>query len=318
VSKRLRRIQRRYRDTALEQLNLDDTWSQWLPIPTETAESSKNLFHLFDVDRFLSIYNRPVRRRQMTHEPGATFPDTGVIRNTVDGSIYLIGADRTDTDGSLAVETLTTLHQVDTVCTIRRRQLADTATEDYPGWLEYVALGDYYFDTELRTVTEESDQASEFVGKYFTFTGFSGLRTNDVIYFPDGLSYIVELPYKDSGFWMARIARLKDTRKDIKIVKIEAVGTTSSTGWNPYDPDGTSGSTAPEEFNVTAWVGSSMSEPMTEMVSTNELRVFIDDFAIGFPPTNSYKLLIDDVEWQITEVKYNYTFDQYRLTCQRV
>lgn len=318
MSKRLRRIQRSYRDTVLEQYNSDGTWTKWLPHPELPPSSSKNLFHLFDVDRFLSIYNRPVRRRQISHEPGAHFPDSMLIRNPGDGSVYLIGADRTDTDGNITVETLTTLHQVGQVCTVKRRQLSESASETDPGWLEYVTVGEFYFDAELRTVSEESDLASEFVGKYFTFTHFSGLEPNDVIYFPDGQSYIVEMPYQDAGFWSARVARMKDAREDIVISKVEATGTTSTTGWNPYDPDGSSGSEGQNDFDVTAWVGRSMSEPGTEHVSVNQLKIFIDKFAIGFEPTTSHTIKVGEEDWKVREVKYNHTFEQYKLSCERV
>jgi len=317
MSKRLRKIQRGFRDTPVEQLNPDGTWTRWLPIPTEPSNSKSNLIHLFDVDRFLSIYNKPVRRRQMGHEPGAYFPETLVLRNPADSSIYVIGAERTDTVGGLTVETLTTLHQVGKTYEVHRRVLSETATPSDPGWLELELVGEFYFDSELRTVTEESAHAGEFVGKFFTFTNCSVLEPNDVISSENSPSFIVEAPYKDAGFYSARIAQLKDTREDIQIVK-EAAIPSGSGGWNPHDPDGTSSTELPEEYNITAWVGASMTEPVTDTIASNELKVFVDEYAIGFEPTISCTIKARGVDWKVGKVSYNYQFEQYRLDCSRV
>lgn len=317
MSRRLKRIQRKFRDTTLEQLNPDGSWTQWLPFPDKPVDAKDNLVHIFDVDRFLSIYNRPVRRRQISHEPGAFMPPSGLLRNPHDGSTYIVGADRTDTDANLTIETLTTLHKVDSICTVTRRQLSDAATPEDPGWLEVVTVGQFYFDSELRTVTEESEQAGEFVGKYFSFTNCETLKPNDVVTFPNGDSFIVEMPYKDAGFNSARMANMKDPRLDITITQSS---TTSGTAepFNPYDYQntGTSEPAAPE--NITAWIGTSMAEPSTESVSLNSLKVFIDEEAIGFEPSASCTLNVAGQEWSVLEVKYNFTFEQYRLDCQKV
>jgi len=317
MSKRLKRIQRKYRDSVMEQLDPGGAWSAWLPVSAEPATSRKNKFHLFDVDRFLSIYNRPVRRRQISHEPGAIFPSTGVVRNPADGAVYILGADRTDTDGSLTIETLTTLHEVGQTGTVTRRQLSATATPEDPGWLDQVQVGEFYFDSELRTVTEESEQAGEFVGKYFTFTNCSDLQPNDVLTIGQD-SYIVEAPYKDAGFNSARVAKLKDCRQDVVINKQQSTAGVTSSKYDPHNPTASSTSTDPEPFNVTAWIGSSMSEPATAMTAADELRVFIDKTAIGFRPTASHSVVVDGVEWSVEDVKYSHQFEQYRLDCRRV
>ena len=39
------------------------------------------------VDRFQSIYNKPLRRRTFFHAPEAVFPDSFTIRNEITGAV---------------------------------------------------------------------------------------------------------------------------------------------------------------------------------------------------------------------------------------
>lgn len=320
MSSRLKRIQKKFRKTTLEELTALGAWQQWLPVPASTADSSDNLVHMFDVDRFLSIYNRPVRRRQVSHAPSPVMPEVGVVRNPVDGQIYIVGSERNDTNGSEAIEGLTTLHLIDDTsfsCEVFRRVRDVGGTDADPGHYIEQSLGTFYFDVELRSVSDERDAEAVYTTNYFAFTSCRTLQKNDRIQFPDGRSMMVESPYTDAGFYAARLSDIPDTRKDVVITVAIKTDPDQGSGFNPYaGTDGTT-DTTPASYNVTAWVGYYLSEQIMGNLAFDDLPVFIDYENIGFEPKTGDLIVIDGVTHSVSRVRSNDKVKQYQCICGR-
>lgn len=320
MSSRLRKIQKRFRNSTLEELTALGAWQQWLPVPTSPADSTDNLVHIFDVDRFLSIYNRPVRRRQVSHASSPVMPEVGVVRNPVDGRVYIVGSERNDTNGVEAVEGLTTLHLIDGTsftCEVFRRVRDVGGIDADPGHYVEQSLGQFYFDVELRSVSDERDAEAVYTTNYFAFTSCKTLKKNDRIQFADGRSMMVESPYTDAGFYAARLSDIPDTRKDVVITVAVKADPNQGSGYNPYD--GTDGTTAttPTSYNITAWVGYHLSEQIMGNLAFNDLPVFIDYSNIGFAPKTGDLIVIDDITHSVSMVRSNDKVKQYQCICGR-
>lgn len=318
---RAKKVQRRFRRTTLEEQLPDTSWQQWLPHPASDPTSKDNTVHLHDVDRFLSIYNRPVRRRQVTHEATATPPATGVLRNPADGAMYLVGSERNDTLANTLIEGVTTLHLIDGTsfyAEVVRRQRAAGSLDSDPGWLEEVSLGSFYFDLELRTVSEERGSEAVYTSQFFCFTNCSTLQENDYINLADGRKLRVQSPYTDAGFYTARATDTPDLRKDIVFSSNEKNAPDGSNF--TFAPSGGGSGTVDRTVtnqNVTAWVGQSLLENATSDITFSDVPVFIDYFAISRKPTTSDYFTVDGEKLAVGQVRSNDTNQQYECICRR-
>lgn len=310
---RLSRIQSKFRNTTLEQLDTNGTWTEWLPDPGLPAKHPDNKVKMFDVDRFLTIYNRPEKRRQISHIGNPALPTTGVLRNPVDGAVYIVGSERNDTNANETVEGLTTVHKVDSgqLSQVKRKEIPATRPAHDPGHAVVTDIGLYLFDLELRSVRENDGEGSSYTPAFFCFTSCPELKENDQITI-DGQSYMVQTPYKDTGFYAARVVKLPDTREDI-IYEREYDGTDDEHKYNPYNNSQGQGH---QEYQITAWIGFTATQCEGTVLSDTRINVFIDYDFIGFTPSVSDKLQVGGRSASVEKVIFNPSLQQYHLECE--
>lgn len=242
-------------------------------------------------------------------------PASGLVRNPADGEMYIVGSERNDTNAGVSVEGLTVLHLVDSnshQVEVFRRVRPAGGTDADPGWYDEVSQGTYWFDLELRTVSEEASSESVYTSKFFGYTSFSGLKNNDRLVFSDGSEMMVESAYRDAGFSSARLADVYDTRKDVVIE--HTVKSAVGSGYNPHS-NTTGGTTS--SYNVTAWMGHRMYEQLADSLSLQEVPVYIDYENIGFVPNNNSKIINGTETLAVKFVRSNDKYRQYECICSR-
>lgn len=125
------------------------------------------------VDRFLSIYSLPTKKRQLFLKPNTVLPVNGVIKHSKTGKIYLTGVARVDTrhdvDGGDPYVSICTVHEVGSTdfgftgkATIKKLSRDQTS-----GYLEYTEDGTCYADLEFRSTINDAATEKETLSGFF-------------------------------------------------------------------------------------------------------------------------------------------------------
>lgn len=264
-------------------------------------------------DRFLSNFNKPLRRRMMFVEPKQPMPVSNVFRHPGTHDVYIAGQRRGDAIGGNHYLDLIVCHlATDTpggssgLGTLYRK--TPDGPEDNPGWLTEKQLGKAYLDLEFRTSSNEPDMYETKIENYFCFLPIQwDLKPWDFIEL-DGIRYRVVDTFADSGLSGLRVDREPDTRMNFVL---------HTPGERVYNRDTHQWETTPGQFNVTgimvkyhdfsSW--SSESEPYID--------VSIEEGHIGFRPVpgNSH-LEFEGVKRVISQVSTQPGERQYRLRCR--
>lgn len=163
-------------------------------------------------DDFISIFNRPTRRRMLFLHPDAyeKISQFSLIREAKTGFLYIFGEPQYDLADSAYRVTLP-LHKVVSQTTITRR--ATTGPSNDPGILGDTVLPASYCDIELRTLSNEGDTDQSIYEKHFIWLQKTvDLIKGDILVFL-GETYKVLSVYKDTGFTGARITNEPDSRE---------------------------------------------------------------------------------------------------------
>jgi len=125
-------------------------------------------------DRFLSNFNKPLRRRALFTAFGTEFPASRTIRHPGTKQVYLLGQTRADALGGNPYIEMTVLHLATDepggssgLATIYRK--APIGPEESPGWLVEQEVAKAYVDLEFRTSANEADTFEVKVENYFAF-----------------------------------------------------------------------------------------------------------------------------------------------------
>lgn len=276
----------------------DEALQTWIPC----ALTGKVLA----VDRFLSNFNRPTKRRLLGIGPGVTIPASFTIRVPSTSEIYFMGELRRDAEQGAAYDQVGVLHRSVGTATINRKAPAGPSND--PGWLVSSAIGTHYADAELRADSEIDEHRDLFEGQYFLmFPPHADLQSWDSIVI-GGDNYMVNTPYLDSGFAFARATRRVDPRQDFVYHQRGA-----TVDYNTTTRVVTSGLV---NFNVTGFaVGYGLGDLNAVPLKAGELKVIVDQAHIGFVPASEDQLTWDGQLYLIHNVKQDFLKDQYQLDC---
>lgn len=173
-------------------------------------------------DRFLSIYNRPTRKRVLFTAPDTELPESGVMRHPMTGEVYIVGSPRQDArwdvEGGSPYVKLSMLHLVTPTGTTagiashKRRVMG--STQD---WLTTTVLGNEYMDVEFRTSSSEKDVELGQIENYFAWLPpKTVVDTHDTLTLND-VDYLVIDVYEEMGMCALRVAKRPDPRMDLLI-----------------------------------------------------------------------------------------------------
>ncbi len=218
----------------------DETTQTWVP---DFLRARIDL-----VDRFLSNFNKPTRRRQLFAAHDAVMPGSLIIRHPGTLDVYLVGATRVDARKGKPYVGVTILQLATDapggssgLAKITRKVPMGPPSD--PGWLVETEILTTYVDLEFRTSSNEPDTHELKIENFlFYLTRNHQLQMWDYIHL-HGKSYRVIDFFPDSGFSSGRMDEEEDTRVDM-ILRDKAVDKT-------YDKVQQKWVGGPRDYNVT-------------------------------------------------------------------
>ncbi len=261
---------------------------------------------LLPIDRFLSNFNRPTKRRLLSMNPSDSTPDSNTIRVPETGEIYFLGEPRTDSRKEASYDKVLIAHRSGTLGTVNRRVPAGPSND--PGWLTNTVMGSHYMDVELRAASKIDEQREQYEGDYFAMLPpHADLENSDQLLI-SGDSYMVETSYMDSGFRFARAVKRADHRLDF-VYHSRGAGA----GYDPTTRAVTDGLT---DYNVTGFA-LQRAEGQDKFMSTKtaSLVVVVEQGHIGVIPTDEDELTWDGQRYNVEEVKQDFVASQYHIHC---
>lgn len=264
-------------------------------------------------DRFLSNFNKPLRRRMLFVPPEEDAPASGVFKVPSTGDIYLYGQRRGDSlDGknylNMVVAHLATDDANGSSGLAEIYRKTPTGPSNDPGWLVETLVGKTYADVEFRTSAREPDAYDLKIENYFAFIpGKWDLRRNDRISL-HGVDYKVVDSFKDSGFLGLRVDREEDSRVDFVL---------SVAGSKTYDKVNHTYITTPVPYNVTGEV--IKSHDFSDWLSESEpyIDVVVESDHIGIVPApDEVTITYKGKTRTVTQVDTQPGERQYRLRCR--
>lgn len=285
----------------------ENTWFDGYDEATDTW--TENVFQgkVLPVDRFLSNFNRPTRRRTLGLDPSiTTIPTSNTIRIPETGAIYMIGTLRQDATKGSAYDQIGILHSSATLGTVNRR--APTGPSTDPGWLVSSTAGTHYMDVELRSVSEVDEQKERFEGDFFvTLPPHASLLKWDQLLI-DTKSYFVEEVYDDSGFVFVRAVQRLDPRRDFVY---HSRGNTAT-----YDPSTRAITDGLVDSNVTGFAMQyGLGNTDLQALKEADLVVVVDVDHIGVVPTSEDELTWEGQKYKVEKVAQDFLQEQYQLHC---
>lgn len=264
-------------------------------------------------DRFLSNFNKPLRRRMMFTRHGTKMPDSLTIRHPGTRQVYLVGQTRPDATEGKPYLDLTVLqlvtddpHGSSGLATLYRKQPMGPAND--PGWLVETKLGQAFMDLEFRTSANEADTFEIKIENYYAFLPRNiELEPWDYIEL-HGKRYRVVDTFKDSGFTGLRVDLEPDVRINFYLhVEGSRVYDKSTHEWV---------ATPPVTFNVTGALVKYHDFAAWTSESESYIDVSIESSHIGFRPVpNTMSLEFSGHKRVIKQVTTQPGERQYRLRC---
>lgn len=299
---------------------LDEIASEHINEPMEAWNEGDNTFspgafqgRIGPTDRFLSNFNKPLRRRMLFLRADEPLPDSNVFRHPGTGDVYIVGQRRGDTLKGAHYLDLRVCHLVTDegtgssgLATLTRKAPAGPSND--PGWLVETELGVTYVDLEFRTSANEPDMHEVKVENYYAFAPIQWqLKPWDFIEL-HGVKYRVVDTFNDSGFAGLRVDEESDTRVDF-VCHLQ--------GARAYDNVTHQWTDNATSYNVTGRVAKS--HDFSHWLSESEpyMDVVIEADHIGFvPKPDTLELEYQGKRRRVSQVDTSPNAEQYRLRCR--
>lgn len=274
---------------------------------TQLWEPDAFIGKVMPVDRFLSIFNRPTRRRSIGLSPDITLPVSRTIRNPNTGLIYVVGEVRKDSFKGVAYDSVGILHTCDVTGVVTRK--APVGPISNPGGYQTTTIATSYMDMELRAASEPDESVQNFEGNFFLTTHAGvDLKAWDFISY-SGDNYQVETVYFDSGLLMARVVKRDDIRVDVTYNR-----RTNTAGYDASTGVVTSGIAG---YIVTGFFRQfKLSEVDGEAIKAGDLIFTADLTAFGFEPATGDEIVDGSKTYRIGTVRRDFIKRQYNLQCR--
>ncbi len=298
----------------IAQRAMHEQFLPWDAVSGTFSEDAPFEGRLAPVDRFLSIYNRPTRMRQMQIKPGTVLPASNVFKHSTTGEIYIAGAARSDTrfdvcDGEPYV-TMVMAHEVTPngrgttgLATHSRRAPAGPPSE--PGWYVKNQVGSVYIDLEYRTSASQEGVYDARVSDFYSWAPINSDVAELDTFEMDGREYRVTDIYTDMGFLGMKLQQDPDPRIDLYVI-------TAARAYNEttHQFEGTE-----TKHEVTAIVSGQREQAVWNKLE-NSIQVVIDFAAIGFPPKTNMKVELDGIRRTVKNVFTSVGKKQYELVVE--
>lgn len=265
------------------------------------------------VDRFLSNFNKPLRRRMLFSAPDVVFPASKTFRHPGTGEVYLLGQSRSDAIAGQPHIQLTVCHLVTGVAqgssglaTLYRKAITGPAND--PGWLVEQEVTKGFIDLEFRTSASEADTYEIKIGNFYAFMpSYVQAEEWDFIEL-DGVRYRVADVFSDSGMTGLRVDKEPDNRVDFLLHHQGTSAYNRTT--HQYDVVST-------PYQVTGVILKTHEFANWASDSEPYVDVSIDKVHVGLEPVpNSMSLELAGRKRTIRQVTSSLLDRQYRLRCE--
>lgn len=290
---------------------------RWVNEPLDVYDEASETFvsaaftgRISLTDRFLSNFNRPLRRRMLHYSPDTEIPASYTIRHPDTGDVYLIGQRREDTNKGTDYHAMAVCHMVTDegpnssagLATITRKVPQGPA--DDPDWLVETEVGRHFIDIEFRSSLNDADLHQSRIEAFVMWIGkHVDLRDYDFMQL-HGHEYRVTDVYPDSGFLMARINQEGDYRVDLVVeVGEERV----------YDEEQMRWTTVPHRYNVTMLLDSNQDFGSWVSDSEDYIDLSVQEDHIGFKPEPGMVIEYQGRKRTIRQSHYYRGERQYKL-----
>lgn len=267
---------------------------------------------LFRLDRFKSIYTRPVHRRQMTADKSLAIPATQVVKQVSTGEIYMISSiRRQDSINNEIYDGVLTLHLASApsggLAELHRYAVAGSG--DNLGPLVDTMISKTHVDLELRTSSSDRDVHDEYIGHYFvTSPAISGFQSGDYLQL-NGYQFRIDEVYYDSGYLMARVAKEDYDKEELTYHLPQGSG-------GNYDT--ATGAVTAETMLDRIFTGTVTQNMESDVVGTSIgeefLTVHIDTSDIGFTPEREHEVTYEGEKYKVQSVSIASNRYQWKLT----
>lgn len=270
----------------------DFSTGQWLP-QVFTAQLKK-------ADVFVSIWNRPTRKRMMytapDQEPGAD----GYVVRTPGGVIMMVGNKHPD-EFKGPYRSVFGLHYTAGEATIYRRTPRGGSGD--PGWASETLIQATWADTELRSADNNHELNIEHYGNFFLFMPRNAPIQRDDRIALNGSSYMIEETYLDTGLMCARCTNKPDERRDFVFRSYTGKTNNLSTG----DVVATF-----DSYNVTGRIRPTKQEQLgLEPVIVDDIYVMIRKEWIGVSPKPLDEIVFLGKTFKVERVGQNALLDEW-------
>lgn len=264
-------------------------------------------------DRFLSNFNKPLRRRMLFSSPETELPESLTFRHPGTQDVYILGQTRGDARGGKHYLNLTVCQLATDspfgssgLCQIYRKVAEGPA--DNPGWLVEQKIANCFIDLEFRTSANEAGVYEGKVENYFAFIPRNiQVKEWDFIEL-HGRKYRVVDVFADSGFSGLRVDKEVDRRVNF-VAHLESQ--------RVYDNVNHRWVTTPVEYNVTGILTNDREFSTWGSDSEPYIDVAIEAENIGFDPhPNKLSLELNGRRRVVTMVTRPPGDPQYTLRCK--
>ena len=163
-------------------------------------------------DNFISIYNRPTRKR-MIYTANGLIGGKFVIRVNKDpDTVYMVGASQKDLQQNVGYREVTGVHIARGSAVVRR--LTPQTVSGKSAWATNEVILNSFADVEIRSVDDSQETRIDNYGHYFlTMPLNTALERQDTVEL-DGTIYTILESYRDGGLLFARTVNTPEERKN--------------------------------------------------------------------------------------------------------
>lgn len=290
-----------------------DEFYEWDAV-TNTFETTPSLKgKRFRIDRFTTIYHRPTRRSYIRFLSDR-FPKHGVVRRGSSGETYLVSQSlNVDIEaGKLKYEQIRMSHLatapsggVGTFVPV----VTTGAGEDL-GYVDLTTEYNAYVDIEIQSATTTEESIDAVTPKFILnhSTNISPME-GDIFYF-NGRSFIVSIPYIDGGLSVARVIETPPKYENFTYRKQSGAGS--------YDPSTGIITNGVTELGFSGIIGRNQnSDAQLRQTFPNMLELYVYERHVGFVFETGNTVVYGSEEYYINSVTDRREDKQYKLELSR-
>ena len=266
--------------------------------------SNQFIGQLQEADSFVTLWNRPTRKR-MLHTAPQEIISSSVVRVNATGEIYMVGTDQSDILNDQNYRRISGLHRPQGPAVHRR--LTPVEVAGVSGWASNVVVRNTFADVELRSVDENQNTKIDNYGQFFLFCpSDEALQRQDTVEVGGAVYFVIE-PYLDGGLSCARVSLHPDERMNFVYKSFLGSG---------YDPNTQSNVPTFTSYNATGKVTSTLAKTTMGSEVGESLDIMLHDRFITFEPKLKDEIVFRGSTFRVSDKKRNSILSEWYLTAQ--